>query len=53
MFIDDVLPPLLVDTEQVLDHAAWQRTQVDLQRVLLELTTRLMGNVAYDVGDPS
>ncbi|KAL6716916.1 hypothetical protein ACLMJK_004828 [Lecanora helva] len=53
LFIDDVLPPLLEDTERVLDKAARERTQVDLQRVLLELTTRLMGNVAYDMDMPA
>ena len=48
-FIDEVLPPLLADTEQVLDDAVQHRKQIDLQQVLLELTTRFMGNVAYDV----
>ena len=48
-FIDDVLPPLLEDTRKVLDEAAQSRTIVDMQEIFLELTTRLMGTVAYDV----
>ena len=49
-FIDYVLPPLLDDTRRTLEDAAREGTQVDMQSVLLELTTRFMGNVAYDVG---
>ena len=49
MLIDDVLPPIVADTERILDAAAKNATLVDLQSVLLELTTRLMGNMAYDV----
>jgi len=48
-FIDDVLPPILADAERSLDDAARERTQIDLQSVMLELTTRLMGKMAYDV----
>lgn len=48
-FIEDVLPPILADTERTLDQAAQQRQQIDLQSVLLELTTRLMGKTAYEV----
>ena len=48
-FIDDVLPTLLADAEKVLDDAALQGVQMDLQKWLLELTTRFMGKVAYDV----
>lgn len=48
-FVDDVLPPILADTERTLDEAAREATMVDLQSILLELTTRLMGNMAYDV----
>jgi len=48
-FIDDILPPLLADTILELDDAAQRGVQVDLQKVLLELTTRFMGRVAYDV----
>lgn len=47
--IDDALPPILADTESLLDEAAKNGTPVDLQNVLLELTTRLMGSMAYDV----
>ncbi len=48
-FIDEILPPVLADTERTLDEAAQKSSQVDLQSILLELTTRLMGNMAYDV----
>lgn len=48
-FIDDVLPPVLADTERALDDAAQRGTLIDLQGLLLELTTRLMGTMAYDV----
>ena len=48
-FIEDVLPPIFDDTEKLLDDA-WRHEKVtDLQSVLLDLTTRLMGNMAYDV----
>ena len=47
--IDNVLPPIVADTERTLDEAAQNGIVVDLQTVLLELTTRLMGNMAYDV----
>ena len=50
MLIDAVMPPIIADTEKLLDAAATNATLVDLQSVLLELTTRLMGNMAYDVG---
>ena len=33
----------------VLDKAVQSRTRVDMQEIFLELTTRLMGIVAYDV----
>lgn len=49
IFIDDVLPPLLQDTHEILDTAAASKTQVDLQAILLEMTTRFMGIIAYDV----
>jgi len=32
-----------------LEEAAQKGAQVDLQSILLELTTRLMGNMAYNV----
>ena len=43
----------MADTEKTLDDAAQTATSVDLQSVLLELTTRLMGNMAYDVRLPT
>ncbi|KAL2047240.1 hypothetical protein N7G274_001259 [Stereocaulon virgatum] len=51
--IDDVLPSILADTEKTLDDAAQAAASVDLQSILLELTTRLMGNMAYDMDMPS
>ncbi|KAL8800626.1 MAG: hypothetical protein Q9182_005039 [Xanthomendoza sp. 2 TL-2023] len=48
-FIDEALPPILDDTERFLDHAVDRQAIVDIQEVCLELTTRLMGKVAYDV----
>ena len=49
MFIDDVLPNFLQVTKTALDVAAEVSTPIDLQEIFLELTTRLMGKVAYDV----
>lgn len=49
MFIDDILPPILSDAERSLGEAVQDGTIVDLQIILLELTIRLMGNMAYDV----
>ena len=49
IFIDETLPPLLEDTEKQLNAAAESHEVVDLQDILLELTTRLMGKMAYDV----
>ena len=49
LFIDETLPPILQDTKRVLDEAALSHSQIDLQSVLLEMTTRLMGKIAYDV----
>lgn len=48
-FIEDVLPPILADTEERLDDASRKGNVVDLQTVLLDLTTRLMGSMAYGV----
>ena len=48
-FIDNVVPPILLDTEEFLDSAVRKGRVIDLQIVLLDLTTRLMGNMAYDV----
>lgn len=49
ILVEDVLPPILADTEESLDNASRQGNVMDLQIVLLDLTTRLMGNIAYDV----
>lgn len=48
-FIDKILPPILADTVRLLDDASKDGRSVDLQSVFLELTTRLMGVMAYDV----
>ena len=48
-FINDVLPPVLEDTKHDLDKDADTDVVIDLQEILLELTTRLMGKMAYDV----
>lgn len=48
-FIDHALPPILDDTERFLDQALSRRDVVDMQHVFLDLTTRLMGKMAYDV----
>ena len=48
-FIDDVLPSLLEDTKEILDSASLDHRTIDMQETLLSLTTRFMGNVAYDV----
>lgn len=48
-FIDLVLPSYLADTEHRLDTAVETSKPVDLQQIFLELTTRLMGQMAYDV----
>ena len=47
--MDDILPVFIKDTQNSLDAAALASTQIDLQKTLLELTTRVMGKVAYDV----
>ncbi|CAF9917203.1 hypothetical protein IMSHALPRED_003501 [Imshaugia aleurites] len=52
-FIEDVLPPILADTEESLDDASRRGNVIDLQTVLLDLTTRLMGNMAYDMDMPA
>ena len=48
-FIDQILPPYLHDLEEQLDAIARSSGVVDLQELFLELTTRLMGQMAYDV----
>ena len=48
-FVDRVLPPYLKDIEQRIEYAAIHAHPIDMQDVFLELTTRLMGEMAYDV----
>lgn len=51
-FVDQVLPPYLQNTEQRLENVAkGENQQDDLQDVFLELTTLLMGKMAFDVCD--
>ncbi|KAL8873385.1 MAG: hypothetical protein Q9174_001141 [Haloplaca sp. 1 TL-2023] len=52
-FIDEALPPILDDTKKLLDEASRNETVVDMQEVFLELTTRLMGKVAYEMDMPA
>lgn len=50
LFIDQVLPPYLRDIERRLENISKGVNQhEDLQDVFLELTTLLMGKMAYDV----
>ena len=49
VFIDRVLPHYLKDTEKRLVQAASNTEPVDMEAVFLELTTRLMGEMVYDV----
>ena len=51
--IEEILPPILADTEKYLNHAAKMDNSVNLQSVMLELTTRVMGNMAYDMDMPA
>lgn len=53
-FIDQVLPRYMPNLEKRLDGMVWtedQREHEDLQDAFLELTTALMGKMAYDVCD--
>lgn len=52
-FIEVVLPPILVDVQECLDNASKKGSVIDLQIVLLDLTTRLMGKMAYDTDTPA
>ncbi|KAL8697641.1 MAG: hypothetical protein Q9201_007025 [Fulgogasparrea decipioides] len=52
-FIDEALPPIMDDTERLLDEAASKEDIVDMQEIFLELTTRLMGKIAYDMDMPA
>ncbi|KAL9603907.1 MAG: hypothetical protein Q9219_000845 [cf. Caloplaca sp. 3 TL-2023] len=53
LFVDTALPPILDDTERFLDEMASHKKVVDMQEVFLELTTRLMGKIAYDMDMPA
>jgi cytochrome P450 len=48
-FVNRVLPPYLKDMEKRLEDAASNTDPIDMQDVFLELTTRLMGEIAYNV----
>lgn len=48
-FLTKALPSILDDTERSLDKAVDSAKIVDMQQIFLELTTRFMGQVAYDV----
>ncbi|KAL8651787.1 MAG: hypothetical protein Q9226_004546 [Calogaya cf. arnoldii] len=52
-FIDAALPPILDDTERSLDEATDEHCVVDMQEIFIELTTRLMGKMAYDMDMPA
>ncbi|KAL8866755.1 MAG: hypothetical protein Q9198_008770 [Flavoplaca austrocitrina] len=52
-FIDVALPPILDDTERCLDKAVDAQNIVDMQQIFIQLTTRLMGKVAYDMDIPA
>jgi hypothetical protein len=47
--MDEVLPPMFDSMAARLDAAADSGEIIDLQQVLLDLTTRFFGKVAYDV----
>ncbi|KAI9680707.1 MAG: hypothetical protein M1817_004147 [Caeruleum heppii] len=47
--IDDVLPHIWSETRQSLERQAATHAIVDMADVFLELTTRLMGRLAYDM----
>ncbi|KAI9844011.1 MAG: hypothetical protein M1837_005946 [Sclerophora amabilis] len=47
--IEDVLPSYVADTRSELHDFARNGKTADLQHVFLKLTTRLMGNLAYDM----
>lgn len=50
IFIEKILPHYLEEAvEKKLDAAVKSLEQVDLQELFLDLTTRLMGVMAYDV----
>ena len=47
-FIDVVLPPIMRTLHQRFEKAASNASVIDLQESLLEVTTGLMGRIAYD-----
>ena len=47
--IEDVLPEIYMQTKAELLQHAQHGTELDLQKVFLDLTTRVMGVMAYDV----
>ncbi|OAL32245.1 hypothetical protein AYO22_00267 [Fonsecaea multimorphosa] len=50
IMIDDVLPEIYQDsTMNVLSQAAQDRSVVDLQRIFHDLTTTVVGHMAYDM----
>ena len=49
MLIEDLLPEVYVKSRQELLRHAQHGTPLDLQRIFLDLTTRVMGIMAYDV----
>ncbi|KAL8948151.1 MAG: hypothetical protein Q9222_005639 [Ikaeria aurantiellina] len=53
VFIDEALPPILNDTVRSLDEAVSSGRIVDMQGLFLDLTTRLMGKMAYDMDMPA
>ncbi|KAI4178751.1 MAG: hypothetical protein L6R41_008234 [Letrouitia leprolyta] len=52
-FLTKALPSILDDTERSLDKAVDSAKIVDMQQIFLELTTRFMGQVAYDMDMPA
>lgn len=47
--IDDVLPQIWLETKGYIEQQAANDAVIDMAEVFLELTTRLMGQLAYDV----
>lgn len=49
--VDEVLPDVYEKTRTVLSEAARDKTVVDMAKVFLDLTTAVVGEMAYDVSD--
>lgn len=47
--IEDVLPNAYMETRSILRNGAEYRQPLDLEAVLLDLTTTVVGRMAYDV----